>query len=206
MLGFSKLLLNNFENYDLPKQKKFLGIINNDMQNTYKLLENLLLWSRAQRGVIEFNPQKGNLYLLSGETLNLLKQSAENKTIALINDVSEDIYVNADKNMLLTILRNLISNAIKFTPQNGTIEIGVKTGRALSQKQQIYVKDSGIGIPKEKQGQLFEISENISTKGTEGEAGTGLGLILCKEFVAYHGGQIGVESEVGKGSEFIFTL
>ncbi|RLD68630.1 MAG: hypothetical protein DRI95_02430 [Bacteroidetes bacterium] len=221
MLGFSKLLVANFEKYDLQKQKKFLGIINYDLQNTYKLLENLLLWSRAQRGVVEFNPQKENLYLLTIETLSLLKQSAENKLITLINNVSEDVNITVDKNMLLTIMRNLISNAIKFTPKNGRVEIGcrvspIKTDGRLSQQEgnnllplqsiQIYVKDSGIGILKEKQTQLFEISENISTKGTDGESGTGLGLILCKEFVEKHGGKIWVESDIGKGSEFIFTL
>ena len=221
MLGFSKLLVANFEKYDLQKQKKFLGIINYDLQNTYKLLENLLLWSRAQRGVVEFNPEKANLYLLSVESLNLLKQFAENKAITLINNITEDINIKVDKNMLLTIMRNLISNAIKFTPQKGIVEIGcrvlsAKTDGRLSQQLgnnllpqqsiQIYVKDNGIGIPKEKQAQLFEISENTSTKGTEGESGTGLGLILCKEFVEKHGGKIWVESDVGKGSEFIFTL
>ena len=212
MLGFSKLLEAHFEKYDVQKQKMFLGIINHDLQNTFKLLENLLLWSRAQRGVLEFNPQKENLYLLSIETLSLLRQSAKTKAITLINNITEDVYIKADKNMLLTIMRNLISNAIKFTPKGGTVEIGcrvVAIDRDMldgTSVRQIYVKDNGIGIPEEKQTQLFDITENTSTKGTEGEKGTGLGLILCKEFVEKHGGKIWFESQVGKGSAFIFTL
>jgi len=211
MLGFAKLLITNFDSFNVQKQKKFLGILTNDLENTYNLLENLLLWARTQRGTIDFYPEKENLYLLTGETVELLRQSAADKAIFLINQIPEDIYVNADKNMLLSILRNLISNAIKFTPKEGTVKIGVKTrhvietGHTLSLTE-IYVKDNGVGMANEKQVQLFEISENISTKGTEDETGTGLGLILCKEFVEKHGGQIRVESKVGKGSEFIFTV
>ncbi|MEN8119944.1 MAG: PAS domain-containing sensor histidine kinase [Bacteroidota bacterium] len=208
MLGFSNLLINNFDKYDLQKQKQFLDVLNQDLKNTYKLLENLLLWSRSQRGTIDFNTKKENLYLLSVETLSLLNHLSENKSIILINQVPKDIYIKADKNMLLTILRNLISNAIKFTPQSGEITISAdsKTNKKKQNYIEISVKDSGVGIAKENLSNLFKISENISTKGTEGETGTGLGLILCKEFVEKHGGEIWVESEVGIGSEFIFSL
>ncbi|RLD85242.1 MAG: hypothetical protein DRJ07_03465 [Bacteroidetes bacterium] len=221
MFGFSELLVNNFDEYDVQEQKKYLGILNKGIHNTYKLIENLLLWSRAQIGTINFNPEKENLYLLTIETIDLLRQSALDKSITITNKIPEDTIVFAEKNMLSTILRNLISNAIKFTPKNGFVEIGcrvssVKTDGRLSQQVgnnlrslqsiQIYVKDNGVGISKEVQSNLFEISENISTKGTEKEEGTGLGLILCKEFVEKHGGKIWVESKVGKGSEFIFTL
>ncbi len=208
MMGFSKLLVHNFDNFDVQKQKKFIGIINHDVENTYKLLENLLLWSRAQSGTIDFNPEKENLYLLIGETFSLLSQQAENKEVILISGVSEDVYVDVDKNMLLTILRNLISNAIKFTPKGGEITVSTQliTDKNQQEYTQISVKDTGMGISKEKIIQLFKISENVSTKGTEGEEGTGLGLILCKEFVEKHGGKIWVESEVGQGSEFTFTI
>ncbi|MEN8119941.1 MAG: PAS domain-containing sensor histidine kinase [Bacteroidota bacterium] len=205
MLGFSKLLVNKFDSFDLKKQKEFLGILTRDIENTHKLLENLLLWARTQSGNIDFNPEKGNLYLLTGETVDLLRQSAAEKAIIIINEIPEDIYVNADKNMLLTILRNLISNAVKFTQIEGKVFINA---RFKSDKNyiEISVKDSGVGMANEKQAQLFTIDENISTKGTKGEKGTGLGLILCKEFVERHGGEIWVVSEVGKGSEFVFTL
>jgi len=204
MLGFSSLLVSNFKKYEPSKQEKFVNIIHHNLRNTYKLLDNLLLWARSQRGVVEFKPERLNLYLLLGETTGLLEQSAKNKNIDLENNMPVDINVYADKNMLSTILRNLISNAIKFTPKNGTIEIGYRKGK--ENRQEIYIKDSGLGVPKENLNRIFEVSENISTKGTEGETGTGLGLILCKEFVEKHGGKIWVESETGKGSEFIFTI
>jgi len=211
MMGFSDLLVHNFDDYDIERQKKFIAVINQGVHSTYKLLENLLLWSQTQRGTIDFKPESENLYLLIGETINLLGQQYINKSISLINKVPEDVAIIADKNMLLTILRNLISNAIKYTPEGGTVEIGVKTRHVVETRYalsltEIYVKDSGVGIEKEKITKLFDISENVSTKGTTGETGSGLGLILCKEFVEKHGGKIWVESEYGKGSEFVFTL
>ena len=213
MLGFSELLIKNFTKYDTQKQKEYLGILNQDIKRTYKLLENLLLWSQAQKGTIDFKPENTKLNFLLLDTLELLRQSAVSKSIKIINNVPEDIRVKADQNMLFTIFRNLISNAIKFTPEGGTVEIGCRhvetygrTSLRTNTFLEIYVKDSGVGIAKEKISHLFDISENISTKGTGGETGTGLGLTLCKEFVEKHGGKIWLESEKGKGSEFIFTL
>jgi len=211
MLGFSDLLVNKFEKFDVQKQKKFISFISENIQNTFKLLENLLLWSRSQRDIIKFNPKEINFYLLSNEVVDLLNQTAKNKSITIKNEIPKNIIVKADKNMLATIIRNLISNAIKFTPKGGIIEIGVETRRGVSLQHgvslhEIYVKDTGIGINKENQAKLFKIEDNISTKGTNNEAGTGLGLILCKEFVGKHGGKIWVESKEGKGSKFIFTL
>jgi len=210
MLGFSGLLVDKFDKYDKEKQKKFLGILKKDIGNTYKLLENLLHWSRSQRGKIKFKPEKLNLYLLLYETIELLNLMATNKSITIKNEIPENLYVDADNDMLTTIVRNLISNAIKFTPKGGTVEIGVETRHGVSlhgvSQHEIYIKDSGLGIKPEIQTKLFNISENTSTRGTENETGTGLGLILCKEFVEKHGGEIWVESEVGKGSKFIFTL
>ncbi len=208
MLGFSKLLINDFDTYSVPEQKKLLNYLSQDIQNTYKLLENLLMWSHTQRGKIEFNPDRLNLYLFVNEALEVLNQTASNKLISVKNKVSENIFVNADSAMLAIILRNLISNAIKFTHQEGEICINAQSKLDINNQKyiELSVKDSGVGIAKEKQAQLFKISKNISTTGTEGETGTGLGLILCKEFVEKHGGKIWVESEEGKGSEFIFTL
>ncbi len=208
MLGFAKLLENKFDSFDIPKQKKFLGILTQDLENTYNLLENLLLWARTQRGTIDFYPEKENLYLCVGETIDLLRQMLLDKEIIVENSVAENIYVHADKNMLLTILRNLLSNAIKFTQKGGEIVINTQqiSNKSNQKFAQILVKDSGVGIANDRQLQLFEISENSSTKGTEGESGTGLGLILCKEFVEKHGGKIWVESKEGEGSEFIFTI
>ena len=208
MLGFSNLLVDKFDQYNTLEQKKFIDILNQDIQNTYELLENLLLWSRSQRGALDFNFEKENLYLLAVESFNLLNQSAVNKSITIINRIPENIYVYADKDMLATVIRNLISNAIKFTPQGGEIVLHacIKSDENKKKHVEISVSDNGIGIEKEKLDQLFKISENVSTKGTEGESGTGLGLILCKEFVEKHGGKIWVESEFSKSSKFIFTI
>jgi signal transduction histidine kinase len=140
-------------------------------------------------------------YLIYQETSELLRQSTEDKNIKLINKIPENTYIEADKDMISLIIRNLISNAIKFTHKGGKILIDAK-----NKLIEITVKDNGIGIPKEIQSKLFDIDENKSTQGTENETGTGLGLILCKEFVEKHGGEIWVESEVDKGSKFIFTL
>ena len=228
MLGFSKLLDEKYEKYDTEQKKKFISILNNDIKNTYKLLENLLQWSRSQRNNIDFKPERQNLYLLLSDIVLLLNNMAEKKSITIINSIDEDKFIFADKDMLETILRNLISNAIKFTKKGGIIEIGCVTTRrsvearhALPLHQEtdseylvdepvesieLYVKDNGLGIDKEKQKNLFTISKNISTNGTENESGTGLGLLLCKEFVEKHEGKIWVESEEGKGSTFYFTI
>jgi len=208
LLGFSNLLVNQLDNFDREKQKKFINAINQNIKSTYNLLENLLLWSQTQRGTIDFKPRKENLYLQVTETYSLLNQQAQSKSIILEHKIPENIYIWADKNMLQTILRNLISNAIKFTPRGGNIILNteLKVDKNGQSYAQISIKDNGAGISKEKQNQLFKISENISTKGTEGESGTGLGLILSKEFVKKHGGKIWVKSELGKGCEFCFTI
>ncbi len=203
MLGFSEILNKKFDKYSTIEKKKILCIINEDLQNTYKLLENLLYWSRSQRGIVDFKPETINLYLLSEESIELLSQTAENKSIKLINQIPEKIYIYADIDMLSTIIRNLISNAIKFTNTGGEIVIKAEYNYKLTK---ITVSDNGCGISKDIQLKLFDISESISTKGTKNETGTGLGLILCKEFVEKHGGNIWVESEVGQGSSFSFTI
>ena len=208
MLGFSNLLCEKFEKFDVNKQKKFLGALNSDLKKTYKLLENLLLWSQTQRGIIDFKPENNNLYLLSSETIDLLSQSSENKLISIVNEISEEIIIKADKDMLATILRNLISNAIKFTPRSGKISISAcsKKDENNQNYMEVSVKDNGTGIDPNIKQKLFKITESVSTKGTEKEEGTGLGLILCKEFVKKHGGKIWVESEIGAGASFKFTI
>jgi len=208
ILNFSELLLTNFDKFNVEKQKELIGFIHQSGLNTYKLLENLLLWSSSQRGIIDFNPKLKNLYTISKETVEFLNHTAVAKTITLKNEISEELYVMADKEMLVTILRNLLSNAIKFTPKGGIITINAYkiTNENNHNYTEISVNDNGVGIPKEKQSQLFKTAEGVSTKGTEDEGGTGLGLILCKEFVEKHGGKIKVESEENKGSTFIFSI
>lgn len=208
LMGFSDLLKESFEEDSIEEQKKYVHHIHKNVHKTYNLLQNLLMWAKAQKDGIEFNTEELNLFLVSKEVVEFLKESAENKTIKIINYISKDVIVNADKNMLATVLRNLISNAIKFTPPEGQIFLSAKPSEKNGQQGGIVisVRDTGVGMSPELQSRLFNIAENVSTKGTEREDGTGLGLILCKEFIDKHGGKIEVKSEPGMGSEFIFTL
>ncbi|NPA44263.1 MAG: HAMP domain-containing histidine kinase, partial [Chlorobi bacterium] len=179
-------------------QQKYLNIINEGIKSTYKLLDDLLLWSQSQQGIMDFNPEN---------ILEILHQTANAKSINLINSIPEDTNIVADVDMLSTIIRNLLSNSIKFTNKGGKIIINSKFVTKNKQKYvQIEVIDNGVGIPKEKHSKLFDIEETTSTKGTENEEGTGLGLILCKEFVEKHKGKIWFESEVGVGTTFFFTI
>lgn len=207
MIGFSDILTERFDTFNPGTQKEYLQVIHQSILNSYKLLENLLLWSRSQSGVIEFDPEHFNLYALVNDALELLKQAAHKKLILLLNKVPETSTVYADKNMVLSILRNLINNAIKFTPQNGKISVSAEPIQIEGKKMiEVCVNDTGIGIAEEKQKKLFNIYENVSSKGTDNEPGTGLGLILCKDFVERHNGEIRVKSKPGEGSSLIFTL
>jgi PAS domain S-box-containing protein len=208
MLGFSDILLKDFDNYTTEEKKKFIGIINQQLNKTFNLIENLLLWSRIHSETIDFSPELLNLYSLSNETLSLLNQSAKNKSIELIIEIDENLDIEADKYMLSTIIRNLISNAIKFTDKGGKVSIDTNRMRNEQKEEfvEITITDNGVGIPKEIQSKLFDIGESTSAPGTENESGTGLGLILCKEFVEKHGGKIWLESEIEKGSKFCFTI
>ncbi len=208
IINFSELLNDNFDKYDVKKQKKYISIIKESSQNTFKLLENLLLWSRSQQGVIKLIPGKIDLKVLLFETMFSIKEQASNKNIQIFDMVPENKIIFADKNMLSTVLRNLITNAIKFTPKNGNITISTKEVSEDNNQEFINmsVKDTGVGIKKEIQSKIFEITENTSTQGTENETGTGLGLIICKEFIEKHGGKIWVESKFREGSCFNFSL
>ena len=208
MLGFSQMLNNDFEKYEIDKQRKFINIIHTGIQNTYKLLENLLIWSQTQRGTIIYKPKELNLFLISNEVIELLNQLAVNKSIKIINQIRESVNVFADEDMLSTIIRNLLSNAIKFTPIGGVIII-TEHNKLIANNQEVVeitVEDNGVGISPEIKSKLFNIGESTTTKGTENETGTGLGLIICKEFIEKHKGDFRIESVVGQGSKFIFTL
>jgi signal transduction histidine kinase len=171
--------------------------------NTYKLLEDLLLWTRAQSGKIPFKLQKLSLSEICRLTLEILNPGARAKDITLSYKPMDKIYVFADEDMIRTVLRNLVSNAIKFTDKNGSIIIGAEeTGSELI----VSVSDNGVGISPENIPKLFNNSEILTTTGTAHETGTGFGLLLCKEFVEKHGGRIWAESEHGRGSKFIFSL
>ena len=160
-------------------------------------------WSRSQMGTMQFKQAEINLYAMVEETFSLYNGKAIQKEITLTNSVQEGSNVYADQNMLKTILRNLVSNALKFTDRGGAVEI---IDKDLEDFKEITVRDTGIGIEREDLKKLFKLDEGFTTEGTEEEMGTGLGLILCKEFVEKNGGKIWVESKVGFGSKFIFTL
>ncbi len=178
--------------------------------NTFTFFVKILGCNICQKGLIKFDPRPVSLGTLINEIIDSHKQMAINKSISVISKIRNGLFIYADEYMLSTILRNLISNAIKFTTVHGEITISSKYFMVKEQPGEkileISVTDSGIGIEKNVISKLFRIDTSFSTKGTQKEAGTGLGLILCKEFVEKHSGKIWVESEVGKGSTFKFTL
>jgi len=167
------------------------------------VVENLLDWSQVQTGMIEFNPKKLALNTLIKENVELNKNAALHKNISLSFDSNELIEVEADRNMIDTIVRNLLTNAIKFTDKHGEIKVKMKK---YPQKAEVSIIDSGIGIPNNIKEKLFKINRKVTQRGTENEMGTGLGLLLCSEFIRKHQGEIWVESEIGKGSTFKFSL
>ncbi len=204
LIGFSGILLRNFRKYDEKNLEEKLHIISDISYKTYNLLEELLVWSKAQSGLLPFEPVELNLNVVCHDVTSGLNKSAAKKNIGIVCNIQLDIQVMADYNMLKTILRNLISNAIKFTQQNGRIVISVEYDN--SEWLILTVEDNGIGIEEPNLEKLFNINRNYTTIGTEGESGTGLGLLLCKEFADKHHGRIWVESEYGKGARFRFTM
>jgi signal transduction histidine kinase len=203
IIGLSEILKEEIKSGDTATMENYAGLINNSAVQTFRLLENLLEWANSQRGKISFNPVPINLGELFNEEFSMLNEMAIKKNIELINSFNDNLTIIADKNMIKTILRNLISNAIKFTHKNGKVEVKAMTE---NQHVEISVSDSGIGMTQETIAKLFRIDSNLSTRGTENEKGTGLGLFLCREFVEKHGGRIWAESEVGTGSTFKLIL
>jgi signal transduction histidine kinase len=204
ILGFSELLLENYNEYSKEKQHKFLLNIYQTAQNTYALLENLLTWSLSKQGLMLISLNSINLKEIVAETIKKLNNLAETKLIYIKTDIDENIEVHADKNLLSAIIRNLLSNAIKYSESDNEIVISAHIKSQTS--VEICVCDNGVGIESEKISKLFKIDQNFSTLGTNKEKGTGMGLILCKEFVEKLGGTIHVESEPNKGSKFVFNL
>jgi signal transduction histidine kinase len=203
ILGFSELSLEQLNAGDTKKTEQSIQMGISSVKKTLILVDNLLTWAKSQSGQIDFIPKKQNIQPIIEEVRKSLEPSAKLKNISVINFQSENLMVCVDKNMLQTILRNLISNAIKFTAMEGEVTIYTKTENS---HVEITVEDNGVGMNPETINSLFTIETNKSTAGTAMEIGSGLGLILCKEFIEYHGGVIRAESESGKGSKFIFTI
>lgn len=198
-----ELMLTDFDLTNTDEVKEILQMAVTSANSTYYLLENLLTWAKSQQNEIVFKQTKENLFDVCEKVIALLSEIAHSKKITIHNTIDKDLLVFVDYNMLSTILRNLISNAIKFTHKGKNIYINSFIDDS---KVTIEVKDEGVGIEKETIEKLFKPSENVVTYGTSGEKGSGLGLLLCKEFVEKHEGKIWVESEIGKGSSFTFSL
>lgn len=203
ILGALQILKESLNNYNINEIEEYIDIASDSANRTLNLLDNLLAWTITQNKEKSFNPIKINLHALISDEIENINTSARQKQISLNQFIVPDLYVNADLQMVKTILRNLICNAVKYTNTGGEISISAKESR---QFVEIAVKDTGIGILSEALKKLFRIDAFHSTEGTGNEKGTGLGLLLCKEFVEIHGGEIRIESEPGLGSKFTFTL
>jgi len=203
IIGILEMLKLSLREFNKKEVEEYIDIVYNSANNTLVLLDNLLVWAVSQNKEKNFKPVKINLYELLQEEIANLKTLASQKQIIMNHTVEPGMNVAADLQMVKTILRNLISNAIKYTNINGEIIINACE---LKKYVEVTVKDNGVGISVENQRKLFQIDSFHSTPGTKDEKGTGLGLLLCKEFVELHGGNIRIESEPGKGSRFAFTL
>lgn len=203
ILGFLEVLISDLKSMDPGKAQYHLTNVYNASKHACDLLENLLTWARMQTNLIEYNPQLFNVNAKITETLGLFQGASAKKNIKINTILTEELFIYADVNMFFTVLRNLVANAIKFTQENGTVSISAKRH---NNSCEISVNDTGIGIPAENMRKIFSIDSKHKTPGTHGEKGTGLGLVLCREFVEKQHGKIWVESEMGKGSRFSFTL
>ncbi|WP_353570701.1 hybrid sensor histidine kinase/response regulator [Candidatus Albibeggiatoa sp. nov. BB20] len=206
LLSISELLLDEQVNVDEMKRKEFQQMMYDNAKCTYALIENLLLWSRSQRNKIDFNQEVIYVRELLRECIMLVQHTiASAKQIELVLEkIDEDLQVVADYEMISTVVRNLLSNAVKFSYPKDKIHIGVQVSE--QEKVLFHVKDTGIGMNPSQQQKLFKIENTYSRSGTQEEKGTGLGLILCKEFIEKNNGQIWVESIENQGTTFYFSL
>lgn len=202
--GMTELLAEHMSNMTMTEVQEHLGTLRDSSSNLFRLLENLLQWARLQQGAIPFDPEPIQLGPIVKDSFELIQESAKHKGIEITKDFPPQTKVLADTNMLQTILRNLISNAVKFSSAGGKVSLTVKA--ADDKNLEISVNDSGIGMSQQMIDSLFKLDARNGRPGTDGEPSTGLGLLLCKEFIETHGGTIRVESEVGKGSVFTFTI
>jgi len=203
LIGYAEILSEDIDELEKDEIKEYASNIVDISRQTIKLLSNLLEWSRLQTGKIQYNPTDVKIYSLVNNIFQLLRSNAEHKEIELLNLTDTDHIAFADENMIYSVLNNLISNAIKFTRVGGRIEVSseIKDNEII-----IAVRDNGVGIDEENLKNLFELDKSFTTPGTQNEKGSGLGIILCRDFIRKHGGKIWVESKVGQGTSFYFTL
>lgn len=207
IISITKSLSDNYNDLDEEDKHYSVTRVNKSVNHLYELLENLLIWARSQTGKISFDKEKLDLASIVNTVNAVLLVNAEKKKISLQSEIIEDTVISGDRNMITTVLRNLVNNAIKFTPENGTVKVFVN-GAKESQNGfiEVIVQDTGIGLSEKDIQKLFRIEVSHKTIGNSKEKGTGLGLIICKEFVEHHGGKIWVESKLGEGSAFKFTV
>ncbi len=203
LIGYAEILADDIEDLQKSEIKDFASSIVEISKQTIGLLTNLLEWSRLQTGRIDFNPELVNAYSISENTIALLTSNREQKNITIQNKLDKETFVYADENMMQSIFNNLVTNAIKFTNRNGQI---ILSATRLDKMIQFSVKDNGVGMDENQKNMLFGMNKSFTTPGTTNEKGSGLGMILCKDFIEKHGGDIWVESNPGKGSEFFFTI
>jgi signal transduction histidine kinase len=203
VLGFSELIELEYKEGSTKNLLEYIGFINSSARQAFLLLENLLLWANSQKGNLVYEPTEFSINNIILNIFSLLKLTAKTKKVSLILEANQDYIVFLDEKMIETIFRNLISNAIKFTNEDGEIKVSIsKNENSIF----ISVKDNGIGMSPETIEKLFDVQTNISTKGTRGEKGSGLGLVLCKEFIEQNRGSIKVESVPNRGSNFIVSF
>ena len=203
ILGFSELLHDQIKNKEFEEIELYSELVYKSANKAFDLLMNLMEWTRSQSGRMKFNPERFIFTQTIEELASFFREIAGQKGIQIVTNLPISIEISADKPMISTVLRNLISNAIKFTPNDGIIYI---TCQKKEKEVLFSIKDTGVGIPESSIPKLFRIDEHYTTEGTNQEAGTGLGLILCREFIEKHNGQIWVQSTEGKGTTFFFTI
>ena len=203
LIGYSEMLASDIEKLTSEEIISFSRTLNDNIISLYGLITNLLQWSMLQRNMLDFKPININLYDAVNKIVEISERRASQKSISILNQVDNNLQVFADVDMTRSIIQNLLVNAIKFTKTDGQIIISAAANNDFIE---IFVQDTGIGIEADKSDELFNFNSIYTTNGTEGERGTGLGLPLCKDFAEKNGGKIWVESEVGKGSKFTFTL
>ncbi len=204
LIGFTDMMLDDFDGFSKEEIIEYMLTMSKTSKNVLSLLEGLLDWSRLQLGNLTLNPSKLSLSKIGNKVFDLYENNAKQKGIRLINSLDNSTTIFSDENAVFTTLRNLVSNAIKFTPHGGEVNFFSKV--VENEFCQITVKDNGIGMDEKTMDKLFKIEVHHTTIGTDKEKGTGLGLLLCKDLTEKSGGKIWIESKVGKGSEFIFTV
>jgi signal transduction histidine kinase len=200
--NFASLLSRRFDKYSHDQKLEIINLMKNASDNANELLENLLQWSRLNTNRVKFHPEQINLMSIVNSNIKFFDILAKNKEISM-HASGKDVMAYADYDMVNTIIRNLVNNAIKFSHSNGNVQLNVEedTEHAI-----VKVIDDGIGMDEQTRDKIFNLNMHVANTGTSGEVGTGLGLVLCKEFIEQNNGTIHVESEIGKGTTFILKL